>query len=248
MQKFIIPALLSFSLVACASFSTQRHPSQETTVFLKDSEGKVSEAPAQATSTGEKDMIHVQPGSDAEEQKQVQEMKEAVAAAAQHIQDTHGKLPRQPGPVSAEKSLGWLKNGNTRFTKGRFRNDGVSAQDRRRLAFEQKPHATIFTCSDSRVSPELIFDQKLGEIFVVRTAEIILDKNIQESLEYAVTSLGTNLVVLLGSEGCGDLQAMESLSNDLLERSAILRDAITAGEVKIVKAAYHLEAGNVEFR
>ncbi|WP_347359674.1 carbonic anhydrase [Bdellovibrio sp.] len=249
MQNYLLISLLALNLTACASFTRDRSPNQETKVYLKDAKGNVKEAPAQATSTGgAKEMTPVQVGDDVEAQAHASEVKEAVAAAAQHIHETHGKTPREAGPVPAEKSLGWLKNGNTRFVKGTFRSDGASAKDRRRVATLQRPHAAVFTCSDSRVSPEIIFDQKLGEIYVVRTGELILDKNVQESLEYSVGTLGTNLVVVLGSDSCGDLMAAEGLGNDLLERSAILRDAVASGEVKVVKAVYNLEAGNVEFR
>lgn len=249
MHTHLIIGLLALNLTACASFTSHREPSQETKVYLKDGKGGSKEAPDQATSTGgEKEMTRVEVGSDAEAQTHATEVKEAVAAAAQHIHDTHGKAPREAGPVPAEKAFGWLKNGNTRFVRGTFRNDGASAADRRRLSSLQRPHSAIFTCSDSRVSPEIMFDQKLGEIFVVRTGELIMDKNVQESLEYSVGTLGTNLVVILGSDSCGDLTAAEGLSNELLERSAILRDAVATGAVKIVQAVYHLEAGNVEFR
>ncbi|AFY01406.1 carbonic anhydrase [Bdellovibrio bacteriovorus] len=249
MQTNLIIGLLALNLTACASFTSHREPNQETKVTLKDGKGGVKEAPAQATSTGgEKEMTRVEVGSDAEAQAHATEVKEAVAAAAQHIQDTHGKAPREAGPVPAEKAFGWLKNGNTRFVRGTFRNDGASAADRRRVSALQRPHSAVYTCSDSRVSPEIVFDQKLGEIYVVRTGELILDKNVQESLEYSVGTLGTNLVVIMGSDSCGDLTAAEGLANELLERSAILRDAVASGDVKIVKAAYSLEAGNVEFR
>lgn len=248
MQNNLIIGLLALNLTACASFTHQRSPNQETQVNLKDGKGGVKEAPAQATSTGEKEMTRVEVPDDAEAQTQANDLKDAVAAAAQHIQDTHGKVAREVGPVPSEKALGWLKNGNTRFVRGTFRNDGASALDRRRVSSLQRPHSAIYTCSDSRVSPEILFDQKLGEIYVVRTGEMILDKNVQESLEYSVGTLGTNLVVVMGSTSCADMPAAEALTAELLERSAILRDAVASGEVKIVKAVYNLEAGNVEFR
>lgn len=248
MYRSLILALVTLNLAACSSFTRHRSPSQdETKVMLKDQQGRSKEAPAQASVTGEKDMVHVSP-DDAEGQKQAEQMKEAVAAAAQHIEATHGKLVREAGPVAAEKAYGWLRNGNTRFVRGTFRSDGASAKDRLRLASLQRPHSAIYTCSDSRVSPEVIFDQKLGEIYVVRTGELIMDKNVQESLEYAVGTLGTNLVVLMGSDSCGGAGVASALGNDLMERSAILRDAVASGEVKIIKAVYHLDSGNVEFQ
>lgn len=248
MHRLLILALMIVNLVACSSFSRQRSPSQdETKVLLKDQRNRPREAPPQAHVTGEKGMVHVSP-DDAEGQKQATQMKDAVAAAAQHIEASHGKVSRESGPVAAEKAYGWLRNGNARFVRGTFRADGASAKDRLRLASQQRPHSAVFTCSDSRVSPEVIFDQKLGEIYVVRTGELILDKNVQESLEYAVGILGANLVLLMGADSCGDASVAAALGNELLERSAILRDAVASGEVKVIKAVYRLDSGNVEFQ
>jgi Carbonic anhydrase len=210
------------------------------------------------------------------------EMRSAVAETSEHIQKTHPptpapqlqkpaslldppppKLPAPPphaktrvaGSVPAEKSLGWLKNGNTRFVRGNFRKDGVSKADRLRLTSGQSPHAVVLACSDSRVPPEVIFDQKLGEIFVIRTAGDVIDPNVIRSLDMAVQDLGTNLVVILGSESCptfkmdmATLEGTDGIAHDLLERSAILRDAVQSGEVKVERALYHLEAGTVEWK
>src|SRR4051812_34563258 len=83
-----------------------------------------------------------------------------------------------PSPsVSADKSLSWLENGNTRYTSHKLRKDGQSSEDVKRLSTGQKPHAIVLSCSDSRVPPEIIFDQKLGELFVVRTAGESLGDN-----------------------------------------------------------------------
>ncbi len=291
----LIRMLLILSLVnlsACSYFTKRRNPNQETKVMLKDEQGNTKEAPAQASVTGPKELTPISP-NDQEAETQAQEMKNAVAEAAEHIQATHGKAAREPGPVSAEKSLGWLRNGNTRFMKGSVRKDGASSRDRARLAKGQLPHAVILSCSDSRVPPEVVFDQKLGEVFVIRTAGEALDNNVIGSIEYAVSHLGSNLVVVMGHESCGGVRAtLESLSGaqmespaltglvndlkprllkykglpqspglveegwtnvdgvarDLLVRSEILRDAVTSGEVKIVRAMYHLESGNVEFK
>lgn len=126
---------------------------------------------------------------------------------ADHHQIPADHKPRVVGPVSAEKSLGWLKNGNTRFVRSSLRNDGASAKDRARLSKGQKPHAIVLSCSDSRVPPELVFDQKLGEIFVVRTAGEALDDNVIGSIEYGVDHLGANLIVVLGHSSCGAVRA-----------------------------------------
>jgi carbonic anhydrase len=106
-----------------------------------------------------------------------------------------------------ETSLAWLKRGNIRYVKSRFRNDGASQKDRDRLVSGQKPHSIILSCSDSRIPPEIIFDQKLGEIFVVRTAGEAIDSVAIASIEYAVEHLGTKLIVVLGHEECGAVKA-----------------------------------------
>ncbi|MBK9322797.1 MAG: carbonic anhydrase [Bdellovibrionaceae bacterium] len=114
---------------------------------------------------------------------------------------------RHAGSVSASKALGWLKNGNIRFMKPSLRKDGQSATDRGRLTKGQYPHSIILSCSDSRVPPEVIFDQKLGEIFVVRVAGEVLDAASLASIEYGVEHLGSNLIVVLGHDSCGAVRA-----------------------------------------
>jgi len=111
------------------------------------------------------------------------------------------------GPVPADKALGWLKNGNKRFSKSYLRKDGQSSKDRMRLVEGQKPHSIVLSCSDSRVPPEIVFDQKLGEIFVVRTAGEALDFSAIASIEYAVEHLGSNLILVMGHESCGAVKA-----------------------------------------
>lgn len=115
-------------------------------------------------------------------------------------------LPRKAGAVSAEKALTWLKNGNRRFTRGHFRADGQSKKDIKRLATTaQTPHSVILACSDSRVPPELVFDQKLGEVSVIRTLGPTLDPAVIASIEHAVDKLGANLIVVMGHTSCETL-------------------------------------------
>jgi carbonic anhydrase len=109
--------------------------------------------------------------------------------------------------VEPEKAYGWLKNGNTRFLKGKLRKDGQAKADIRNLSKGQSPHTVILSCSDSRVPPEIIFDQKLGEIFVIRTAGEALDATVIGSIEYAVEHLGTRLILTLGHTSCGAVKA-----------------------------------------
>lgn len=118
-----------------------------------------------------------------------------------------------PAGVDADTSLRWLQNGNNRFTGAKLRSDGQSQGDVHRLSTGQKPHAIVLSCSDSRVPPEVVFDQKLGEIFVVRTAGEALGDNAIGSIEYAVEHLGSKLLVVMGHTSCGAVKAAHSTLN-----------------------------------
>lgn len=109
--------------------------------------------------------------------------------------------------VSPEKAMTFLKNGNTRFTKGHFRKDGASKADITRLSAGQHPHTIVLSCSDSRVPPEVLFDQKLGEIFVVRTAGEAIEPTSIASIEYAVEHLGAKNILVMGHTQCGAVKA-----------------------------------------
>lgn len=119
----------------------------------------------------------------------------------------HSSHHESKAGVSPDQALGWLKNGNSRFLKGSLRKDGQSKTDIHRLSSGQTPHTIILSCSDSRVPPEIVFDQKLGELFTVRTAGEALDSNVIGSIEYAVEHLGAKLIVVMGHTSCGAVKA-----------------------------------------
>jgi carbonic anhydrase len=99
-----------------------------------------------------------------------------------------------------------LMEGNMRFVQGLFQ--GRNLMDlRRTLAQGQRPEAAVLCCSDSRVPAEIIFDQSLGDLFVVRTAGLVLDPTSIGSLEYAVAHLHVPLLVIKGHESCGAVTA-----------------------------------------
>jgi carbonic anhydrase len=107
-------------------------------------------------------------------------------------------------PVTAWKAL---QEGNDRFVAGTPAHPSQSIQYRASLAEGQKPTAVVFGCADSRVAAEIIFDQGLGNMFVVRTAGHVLDSAVLGSIEYAVTVLHVPLVVVLGHDSCGAVKA-----------------------------------------
>jgi len=101
-----------------------------------------------------------------------------------------------------------LVDGNKRFVSGKILNDDISNTKRKELVKNgQHPFATILSCSDSRVPPELIFDQGLGDIFIIRTAGEVLDPVAEGSVEYGVEHLKTPLLVVLGHSECGAVKA-----------------------------------------
>jgi carbonic anhydrase len=117
-----------------------------------------------------------------------------------------GAAERPPG-VSPDEAWGKLLEGNARFASGHSTCRVDQAGVRASLANGQKPHAVVLTCSDSRVPPEILFDQGLGEIFVIRVAGNVADPMVLGSIEYAVEHLGTPLVLVLGHERCGAVTA-----------------------------------------
>ena len=109
--------------------------------------------------------------------------------------------------VSAERGLQMLIDGNKRFVAGNLTSLGNLAQDRDQLTAGQSPFAVVLCCSDSRVPPEIVFDQTLGQIFVVRTAGQVIDEAARSSIVYGVDYLKAPLLVVLGHSGCGAVDA-----------------------------------------
>ncbi len=111
------------------------------------------------------------------------------------------------GVVNFPTAIRQLKNGNDRFVGGDRDHRHQDAHTRETTAKGQKPFAIVLTCADSRLSPELIFDQGLGDLFVLRVAGNTADPAIIGSMEYAVEHLGSKLVVVMGHERCGAVDA-----------------------------------------
>jgi carbonic anhydrase len=108
---------------------------------------------------------------------------------------------------TADAALKKLIDGNRRFISG---STSHPHQDRKRLQdviSGQNPFAIILGCSDSRVPPEVIFDQGIGDLFIIRTAGHVVDDVVLGSIEYAVDHLGVPLLIVLGHQNCGAVQA-----------------------------------------
>ena len=116
-----------------------------------------------------------------------------------------GKIEaKSPG---AQQALARLIEGNERYVKAGDSGNNPMVANRASLVDAQHPYATVLTCSDSRVTPEYLFDEGLGNLFVVRVAGNVLDSAAIASLEYGAEHLRTPLLVILGHQNCGAVNA-----------------------------------------
>lgn len=109
--------------------------------------------------------------------------------------------------VSADKALEKLTKGNQRFIEFKQKHPDENKKRRAEMVKGQHPFVVILSCSDSRVPPELIFDQGLGDIFEIRNAGNVLDEHVIGSIEYAVMHCGVKLIVIMGHQDCGAIAA-----------------------------------------
>lgn len=109
--------------------------------------------------------------------------------------------------LSAKDAIKKLKEGNKRFIKNQVMHPDESLERKKEMLKGQHPFVVILSCSDSRVPPELIFDQGIGDIFEIRNAGNVLNNHVIGSIEYAVMHLGVKLVVIMGHQDCGAVAA-----------------------------------------
>ena len=127
--------------------------------------------------------------------------------------------------TGAKEALQRLREGNARFVAGELQSDSLHHQARREeVADEQAPFAVIVGCSDSRVPVEIVFDQSLGDLFVIRVAGNVISHTQLGSIEFAAAELGARLVVVLGHTRCGAMQAaLEAVQRGRVPPSEHLR-------------------------
>lgn len=130
--------------------------------------------------------------------------------------------------IRAIEALERLRQGNSRFASGTRSIDALSDPTRRNaLAAGQEPFAIVLGCSDSRVPAEFVFDQGLGDLFVIRVAGNIVAPSQVGSVEFAAARFGTRLVVVLGHSNCGAITAtLEDLSRPSGDQSRNLRSIV----------------------
>jgi carbonic anhydrase len=140
------------------------------------------------------------------------------------------------------EALQKLMNGNKRFAEGYLAKKDLSIEKRKELSKGQKPFATVLACSDSRVPPELLFDQGLGDIFVVRVAGNIVDPISLGSIEYAAEHLGVPVLFILGHSKCGAVTAaVEAKGKPEGNIGAILKKIMPAAIAAKKKGGTHDE-------
>ena len=110
--------------------------------------------------------------------------------------------------MSPSQALATLLTGNTRYMQDRLLHPDRTLTRRAAVLAKQEPFAVILGCSDSRVTPEIIFDQGIGDLFVIRVAGNVIGPLEMESLSFAVKQLHASLVVVLGHESCGAVTAV----------------------------------------
>jgi carbonic anhydrase len=176
--------------------------------------------------------------------------------------------------MNPEQALSDLQRGNQRYVDGQPTSNNAP-EEREKLSQGQSPIAAIIRCADSRVSPEIVFDQPLGKLFVCGVAGNIPTPEIVESIEYALRHLGTTLIVVMGHSSCGAVTA--ALTNEfvdglfaqvalspipdldeciahnaeqgiatILGRSQMIEEAVKSGEVQIVAGVQDIATGEFE--
>jgi carbonic anhydrase len=126
--------------------------------------------------------------------------------------------------MESEKTLRKLKEGNKRFVNGQMEHPRQTAARREDTKKGQEPFAVVLTCSDSRTAPEIIFDQGLGDLFVIRTAGNIADDVAIGSMELAIAEFGVPMIMVLGHQNCGAIKMAlegseaEGFAGSIMER------------------------------
>lgn len=141
--------------------------------------------------------------------------------------------------MKADDALQKLIDGNLRYTHAKSdATDRISSAKHHKVILEQEPFAVILGCSDSRVPAELVFDQGIGDLFVVRVAGNIATPSQIGSIEFACQHFNTQLVVVLGHTRCGAVSAtLDSLNNDaegISENLAAIVDSVKTTAVRVV--------------
>ncbi|MCP5469757.1 MAG: carbonic anhydrase [Chlamydiales bacterium] len=120
-----------------------------------------------------------------------------------------------------------LMEGNHRFMNENIKCIDRDTERRENTAFVQKPFAIVLTCADSRVAPEIVFDQGIGDLFVVRVAGNVVTPAVLESIDYSAVALNSSLIVVMGHQRCGAVAAVMDHHTELIPHLAMRIDPAT---------------------
>lgn len=170
----------------------------------------------------------------------------AISMSACENANASSKVFEDQTADNAVDALKILKDGNKRYVEEKMENYDLGNTKREALTKGQKPFAVVVTCSDSRVVPEYIFDQGMGDVFVIRVAGNVIDTDEMASIEYGVEHLGASLVVVLGHESCGAVTAaVEADAQQSTEADAANKN-ISALLEKIQPSVKEAKAANLK--
>jgi carbonic anhydrase len=179
-----------------------------------------------------------------------------LAAAGSSLAASVSAQEKRATPASVEEILAKLLAGNKRYMQGQLANPRRTPADFASLAEGQNPVAVIVGCADSRVPPEVIFDQGVGDLFVVRVAGNVVSgagASVKGSIEYAVAELGVRLIMVLGHGLCGAVKAAikhiddnDSLPGSIEDLVNTIRPAVTTAKAKTGNLLENAIRANVE--
>ncbi|WP_050028629.1 carbonic anhydrase [Verrucomicrobium sp. BvORR034] len=150
--------------------------------------------------------------------------------------DTHAQAADE-AQLTPAQALQRLKDGNNHFVANKPEHPHLTPKWRTQLATGQHPFAIVLGCADSRTAPEVVFDQGLGDLFVIRVAGNVLSDEILGSIEYAVEHLGSPLIVVLGHERCGAVKAARETIAAKSEAPGHVQSLVKAIEPAVVATA-----------
>ena len=165
-------------------------------------------------------------------------------AASAASGDSHGEAPERDDKdeLTSKEALELLKAGNERFVHGSAVHPDQAVDRRKALREGQHPFAAILSCADSRVPPELVFDQGFGDLFVVRSAGQVIDHAVMGSLQYGIAELGVPLLVVMGHSRCGAVKATIEAVEKHVKPTGTDIDALVAAIKPSVEEAHELGA------
>ncbi len=130
------------------------------------------------------------------------------------------------GAMTPEKALQTLVEGNKRFSTDKSLHPDRTRERREETANKQEPFAIILGCSDSRVAPEIIFDQGIGDLFIVRVAGNVVSPIVLDSIEFSAIYLHSSIILVLGHENCGAVNAViQGTTKDIENVAEIIQPA-----------------------